>query len=178
MLLDRLVDVLNRNCNSMTGFDFRPGPQRKRHRSAQAHVQIPSLSSGVFRSGIDSTVSGDCVDLSKDLIHGVCRFLASCRPKMDLGLRQSLSCALTQVKRIRKILRIQLSKKAAFPMGSWRKAWRLACQTAGVRYSLLQGTGRFMRHVKLGPETATNAAALSRLIDAAYSDIKARVENG
>jgi len=35
-----------------------------------------------------------------------------------------------------------------------------------------------VRHVKLRPGTATNAAALSRLIDAAYSDIKARVENG
>jgi hypothetical protein len=43
---------------------------------------------------------------------------------------------------------------------------------------LLQGTGKFMRHVKLRPGTATNAAALSRLIDTAYSDIKARVENG
>jgi hypothetical protein len=43
---------------------------------------------------------------------------------------------------------------------------------------LLQGTGKFMRHVKLRSGTATNAAALSRLIDAAYSDIKARVENG
>ena len=43
---------------------------------------------------------------------------------------------------------------------------------------LLQGTGKFMRHVKLRPGTATNAAALSELIDAAYSDIKARVENG
>src|SRR6266478_9550604 len=43
---------------------------------------------------------------------------------------------------------------------------------------LLQGTGKFMRHVKLGPGTAANAAALSRLIDTAYSDIKARVENG
>src|SRR5882762_6338951 len=43
---------------------------------------------------------------------------------------------------------------------------------------LLQGTGKFMRHVKLRPETPTNAAALTRLIDAAYSDIKARVENG
>jgi hypothetical protein len=43
---------------------------------------------------------------------------------------------------------------------------------------LLQGTGKFMRHVKLRPETATNAAALSTLIDTAYSDIKARVENG
>jgi hypothetical protein len=43
---------------------------------------------------------------------------------------------------------------------------------------LLQGTGKFMRHVKLRPGTATNAAAPSRLIDAANSDIKARVEHG
>ena len=43
---------------------------------------------------------------------------------------------------------------------------------------LLQGTGKFMRHVKLRPGTATNSEVLSRLIDAAYSDIKARVEHG
>jgi hypothetical protein len=43
---------------------------------------------------------------------------------------------------------------------------------------LLEGTGKFMRHVKLKPGTATNSAALTRLIDAAYSDIKARVEHG
>ena len=43
---------------------------------------------------------------------------------------------------------------------------------------LLEGTGKFMRHVKLRMETATNAAALIRLIDMAYLDIKARVENG
>ena len=43
---------------------------------------------------------------------------------------------------------------------------------------LLQGTGKFMRHVKLRPETTTNSAALRRLIEAAYSDIKARVEHG
>ena len=43
---------------------------------------------------------------------------------------------------------------------------------------LLQGTGKFMRHVTLRPGTATNAAALSGLIDAAYADIKARVEHG
>jgi hypothetical protein len=43
---------------------------------------------------------------------------------------------------------------------------------------LLQGNGKFMRHVKLRPGTATNAAALRTLIDAAYSHIKARVENG
>jgi hypothetical protein len=43
---------------------------------------------------------------------------------------------------------------------------------------LLQGSGKFMRHVKLRPGTSTDAAALSQLIEAAYSDIKARVENG
>jgi hypothetical protein len=43
---------------------------------------------------------------------------------------------------------------------------------------LLQGTGKFMRHVKLKPGIPTNEAALSKLIEAAYQDIKSRVENG
>jgi hypothetical protein len=43
---------------------------------------------------------------------------------------------------------------------------------------LLQGAGKFMRHVKLRPGTATDAASLRKLIETAYSDIKARVENG
>ncbi len=43
---------------------------------------------------------------------------------------------------------------------------------------LLQGTGKFMRHVKLKPGTLTNAAVLSALITSAYADIRARVENG
>ncbi len=43
---------------------------------------------------------------------------------------------------------------------------------------LLQGTGKFMRHVKLKPGAATDSAALTRLIEAAYSDIKTRVEHG
>jgi hypothetical protein len=43
---------------------------------------------------------------------------------------------------------------------------------------LLQGTGKFMRHVKLRAGTVSDDAALRRLIEAAYSDIKARVENG
>ena len=43
---------------------------------------------------------------------------------------------------------------------------------------LLQGTGKFMRHVKLKPGTVVNAAALRNLIESAYADIKARVENG
>lgn len=42
---------------------------------------------------------------------------------------------------------------------------------------LLQGGGKRMRHVKLRPGTATDAASLRRLIDAAYLDIKARVES-
>jgi hypothetical protein len=43
---------------------------------------------------------------------------------------------------------------------------------------LLQGAGKFMRHVKLRPGSPTDAASLNRLIEAAYSDIKVRVENG
>jgi hypothetical protein len=43
---------------------------------------------------------------------------------------------------------------------------------------LLQGNGKFMRHVKLNPRTPTNTAALTMLIDAAYAHIKDRVENG
>jgi hypothetical protein len=43
---------------------------------------------------------------------------------------------------------------------------------------LLQGTGKFMRHVKLRPETPADTAALRQLIETAYADIKARVENG
>jgi len=43
---------------------------------------------------------------------------------------------------------------------------------------LLQGSGKFMRHVKLRPGTPINAAALRTLIETAYSDMKARVENG
>jgi len=41
---------------------------------------------------------------------------------------------------------------------------------------LLLGTGKFMRHVKLKPGPPTNDAELRRLIDAAYADIKERVE--
>jgi len=43
---------------------------------------------------------------------------------------------------------------------------------------LLQGAGKFMRHVKLKPGKATDSASLGRLIDLAYADIKARVESG
>jgi hypothetical protein len=51
---------------------------------------------------------------------------------------------------------------------------------AGLRdpARLLEGRGRFMRHVKLRPGAAVDAAALRNLIEAAYADIKERVENG
>lgn len=39
---------------------------------------------------------------------------------------------------------------------------------------LLQGTGKFMRHVKLKPGEAIDEAALGRLIEVAYADVKAR----
>jgi hypothetical protein len=41
---------------------------------------------------------------------------------------------------------------------------------------LLEGTGRFMRHVKLTPKSPVNAAALDALIATAYRDIKARLK--
>ncbi len=37
---------------------------------------------------------------------------------------------------------------------------------------LLEGTGKFMRHVKLRPEGEVDAAALWKLIDTAYTDMK------
>jgi hypothetical protein len=43
---------------------------------------------------------------------------------------------------------------------------------------LLEGSGKHMRHVKLRPGRPTDAAALSKLIAAAFLDIKSRVENG
>jgi hypothetical protein len=40
---------------------------------------------------------------------------------------------------------------------------------------LLQGTGKRMRHVKVKPGVALDAAALEALIDAAYADMKRRL---
>lgn len=40
---------------------------------------------------------------------------------------------------------------------------------------LLQGTGRFMRHVKAAPGVLPDRAPLEALIRAAYEDIKARL---
>ena len=41
---------------------------------------------------------------------------------------------------------------------------------------LLEGTGRFMRHVKLRPAEDVNASALRSLIRSAYADIKRRLQ--
>jgi hypothetical protein len=40
---------------------------------------------------------------------------------------------------------------------------------------LLQGTGRYMRHVKLRPDGHVDAAALVALIESAYADMKQRL---
>jgi hypothetical protein len=37
---------------------------------------------------------------------------------------------------------------------------------------LLEGTGKFMRHVKLRPDRDVDASALTRLIQTAYADMK------
>ena len=43
---------------------------------------------------------------------------------------------------------------------------------------LLEGTGRFMRHVKLRPDRAVDATALMKLIGTAYIDMKGRLKAG
>jgi hypothetical protein len=43
-------------------------------------------------------------------------------------------------------------------------------------HGLLQGSGKFMRHVKLRPEVEVDAMALSELIDTAYADMKERLK--
>jgi hypothetical protein len=40
---------------------------------------------------------------------------------------------------------------------------------------LLEGTGKFVRHVKLGPGREVDEAALRRLIETAYADMQRRV---
>ncbi len=43
---------------------------------------------------------------------------------------------------------------------------------------LLEGTGKFMRHVKLGPGRQFDVTALTKLVEAAYADMKQRLEAG
>jgi hypothetical protein len=41
---------------------------------------------------------------------------------------------------------------------------------------LLEGTGKYMRHVKLRPDANIDTAALIQLIEAAYADMKKRLK--
>jgi hypothetical protein len=43
-------------------------------------------------------------------------------------------------------------------------------------HGMLDGNGKFMRHVKLRPEHGVDSAALKRLIETAYSDMKRRLK--
>ena len=43
-------------------------------------------------------------------------------------------------------------------------------------HSLLEGTGKFMRHVKLRPGSDVDTTALLELINSAYADMKGRLE--
>jgi len=43
---------------------------------------------------------------------------------------------------------------------------------------LLEGTGKYMRHVKLRPGHDVDATALRRLIESAYTDVKERLKAG
>jgi hypothetical protein len=68
---------------------------------------------------------------------------------------------------------------APFAQVSIAKAHVSVCffQGASLRdpAGLLEGEGRFMRHVKLTPRSKIKAAALEALIAAAYRDIKTRL---
>jgi hypothetical protein len=43
---------------------------------------------------------------------------------------------------------------------------------------LLEGTGKFMRHVKLRPDREVDAAELRKLVEIAYVDMKRRLRAG
>lgn len=43
-------------------------------------------------------------------------------------------------------------------------------------HGILEGTGKFMRHVKLRPEDNVDEDALTSLIETAYADIKQRLQ--
>ena len=45
-------------------------------------------------------------------------------------------------------------------------------------HRLLEGSGKFMRHVKLRPESDVDDAALTGLIETAYADMQVRLKAG
>ncbi len=41
---------------------------------------------------------------------------------------------------------------------------------------LLEGTGKYMRHVKITPDSDIDASALTQIVESAYTDMKRRLE--
>jgi hypothetical protein len=56
------------------------------------------------------------------------------------------------------------------------QAERLNVRVIADPEGLLEGTGKFMRHVKLRPERDVDATTLMKLIETAYTDMKARLK--
>ena len=73
--------------------------------------------------------------------------------------------------------------KAAYPASPYVNAFKAHVNVGFFRGAevadpegLLEGTGKFMRHVKLRPERDVDATALMKLIETAYTDMKGRLE--
>jgi hypothetical protein len=49
-------------------------------------------------------------------------------------------------------------------------------ETLSLKANPVEGTGEFMRHVKLWPERDVDATTLMKLIETAYADMKARLK--
>ena len=91
---------------------------------------------------------GECVDEVRDLMHDGCPFV--CFGDVPFGY--------VNVFRAHVNVGFFRGAELADPMG------------------LLEGTGKYMRHVKLLPDGDIDAAALVRLIESAYADMKRRLE--
>ena len=61
------------------------------------------------------------------------------------------------------------------PRSAMLKRQRRQCDVLLARWAL-QGTGKYMRHVKLQPAQAIDAACLEELVHASYGDIVARLK--
>ena len=51
-------------------------------------------------------------------------------------------------------------------------------QRLPIPHGILEGNGKFMRHVKLRPDHDVQAAALTKLIETAYINMKERLNAG
>lgn len=71
---------------------------------------------------------------------------------------------------------IDNDRLATASWASWRAPGSRSCARAlPDPHRLLQGTGRYMRHVKLRPGRLPASDALGALIDAAYHDVRDRL---